>query len=83
MTVQEKIAVWMIALSWLICATILLLPFLPIRHNKLVVAAVIYGVTQVIFWTGCALGGKEVVRRYRLIVPIKRWLAQVIRRRRG
>jgi len=76
MTLHEKIAVWMIAVSWLICVTILLLPLLPIRHNKLVLAAVIYFATQVIFWTGCAIGGKEVVRRYRRIVPVKHWLAR-------
>jgi len=78
MTVHEKIAVWMIVGSWVICASILVLPFLPIGRNKLVLAAVIYVVTQVIFWTGCAIGGKEVMRRYQLAVPVKKWLARVM-----
>jgi len=75
MTRHEKIAVWMIAISWLTCAPILLLPFLPLGYNKLILAAVIYLITQVIFWAGCAIGGKAVVLRYQRIVPVKRWLA--------
>ena len=84
MTIHEKIALWLIALSWLVCATILLLPFVPSGDNKLLRAAVIYFVSQIIFWAGCALGGKEVVRRYQLMVPIKDWLIRILKgERRG
>ena len=80
MTIHEKIALSLIALSWLVCATILLLPFVPSGDNKLLRAAAIYFISQVIFWAGCALGGKEVTRRYQLMVPIMDWLTRILKR---
>lgn len=65
MTFFEKIAVALMAGSWAITPTILLLPFVDLEYNRVVVAAGIYFVSQVIFWGGCAIGGRELVRRYR------------------
>ena len=73
MTFLEKIAVGLMAGSWLVTAGILLLPFLEMEHNRLVVAAGIYFVSQVIFWTGCTIGGRELVRRYRERFPWLSW----------
>lgn len=73
MTVLEKIAVVLMAGSWMVTAGILLLPFLELEHNRLVVAAGVYFVSQVIFWTGCAIGGRELVRRYRQRFPWLSW----------
>jgi len=80
MTLHEKIAVSFIGVSWLICSGILLLPFLAIGHNKLVLAAVIYFVSQLIFWTGCALAGKEVMRRFQINAAMVKWLARRIQK---
>jgi hypothetical protein len=80
MTVHEKIAVSFIGVSWVICAGILLLPFLHIEHDKLVVAAVIYLVSQLIFWTGCALAGREVMRRFQINADIIKWMARKIQK---
>ncbi len=73
MTILEKIAVVLIAGSWVVTAGILLLPFLDMEHNLLVAAAGVYFVSQVIFWAGCAVGGHELVRRYRERFPWLSW----------
>lgn len=73
MTLLEKIAVMLIAGSWVVTAGILLLPFLDMEHNLLVAAAGVYFVSQVIFWAGCAVGGHELVRRYRERFPWLSW----------
>ena len=78
-TFLEKIAVVLIGGSWVVTAAIVLLPFVDIGHNRVVAAAVIYFVSQVIFWTGCAIGGHELVRRYRERFP---WLSWTNRLRR-
>ena len=72
MTVVEKIAVALMVGSWVFTASILLLPFMDIEHNRVVVAAGIYFIGQAIFWIGCTIGGRELVRRYRRRFP---WLA--------
>ena len=74
MTFFEKIAVALIAVSWAVTAGILLLPFRDIGHNRLVAAAGIYLVSQGIFWAGCAIGGRELVRRYRQRFPWLSWV---------
>jgi len=74
MTVLEKIAVVLIAGSWVVTAGILLLPFLRMEHHLLLVAAAgVYFVSQVIFWAGCLIGGRELVRRYRQKFPWLSW----------
>jgi hypothetical protein len=81
MTVVEKIAVVLIAGSWVVAAGILLLPFLEMKPNRLVVAAGVYFVSQVIFWAGCAIGGRELVRRYRQRFPWLSWTGGLRRKR--
>ena len=73
MTFLEKIAAALMAGSWGVTAGILLLPFLDMEYNRLVVAAGVYFASQVIFWTGCAIGGRELVRRYRKRLPWLSW----------
>ena len=80
MTFPEKIAVAFIAGSWVVTAGILLVPFVETEHNRVVVAAGIYFVSQVIFWTGCAIGGNELVRRYRQRFPWLLWINRFRRR---
>lgn len=80
MTVLEKIAVVLMAGSWVVTAGILLLPFVETGYNPMVAAAGIYFASQVIFWTGCAIGGRELVRRYRERFP---WLSWFRRRGKG
>ena len=80
MTLLEKLAVALIAGSWGITAMILLLPFLHVEHNRLVVAAGIYFVSQLVFWGGCAIGGRELVRRYRERFPWLLWIRRLRRR---
>ena len=76
LTFLEKIAAVLIAGSWGITATIVLLPFLDTGHNWVVVAAGIYFVSQVIFWAGCAIGGRQLVRHYRQRLPWLSWSAR-------
>ncbi|MDE0031989.1 MAG: hypothetical protein OXU75_02450 [Deltaproteobacteria bacterium] len=73
MTLMEKFAVVLMAGSWAITATILLLPFVNLEYNRVIVAAGIYFVSQVVFWAGCAIGGRELVRRYRERFPWLSW----------
>lgn len=73
MTLMEKFAVVLMAGSWAITAAILLLPFVDVEYNRVVVAAGIYVVSQVVFWAGCAIGGRELVRRYRERFPWLSW----------
>ncbi len=73
MTFLEKIAAVLIAGSWAVTAAILLLPFVEIEYNRVVAAAGIYFLSQLIFWTGCAIGGRELVRRYRQRFPWLSW----------
>ena len=73
MTFLEKIAVALIAGSWVVAAGILLLPFLDIGHSRVVAAVGVYLVSQGIFWAGCAIGGRELVRRYRERFPWLSW----------
>jgi len=74
MTLNEKIAIVLIGLSWLIFAAVFFLPFVLIEYDKLLVAGVIYVASQIVFWTGCAIGGRAVVHRYQVIALIKKWL---------
>ncbi len=80
MTVLEKTAVVLIAGSWVVTAGIMLLPFLDMEHNLLVAAAVVYFVSQVIFWAGCLIGGRELVRRYRERFPWLSWVNRLWRK---
>ena len=73
MTFLEKIAVTLMGGSWVVTAGILLVPFVEMEYNRVVVAAGIYFFTQVMFWTGCAIGGKELVWRYRHRFPWLSW----------
>lgn len=77
MTLNEKIAIVLIGLSWLIFAAVFFLPFVLSEYDKLLVAGVIYVASQIIFWTGCAIGGRSVVHRYQVIALIKKWLERV------
>ncbi len=74
---MEKFAVVLMAGSWAITATILLLPFVDLEYNRVVVAAGIYFVSQVVFWAGCAIGGRELVRRYRERFPWLSWISML------
>ncbi len=74
---MEKFAVVLMAGSWAITATILLLPFVDVEYNRVVVAAGIYFVSQVVFWAGCAIGGRELVRRYRERFPWLSWISML------
>lgn len=80
MTLFEKLAVALMAGSWAITATILLLPFVDVEYNRLAVAAGIYFVSQIVFWAGCAIGGRELVRRYRERFPWLDWAKRLKRR---
>ena len=80
MTALEKIAVVLIAGSWVVTAAILVLPFLDMEYNLLVAAAGVYFVSQVIFWGGCLIGGRELVRRYRERFPWLSWAKRLWRR---
>ena len=77
---MEKFAVVLMAGSWAITATILLLPFVDVEYNRVVVAAGIYFVSQVVFWAGCAIGGRELVRRYRERFPWLSWISMLRKR---
>ena len=80
MTLLEKFAVALMAGSWAITATILMLPFVYLEYNRVVVAAGIYFVSQVVFWAGCAIGGRELVRRYRERFAWLDWTKRLKRR---
>ena len=80
MTLLEKIAVVLMAGSWVVTAGILFVPFAETEHNRVVVGAGIYFVSQVIFWAGCAIGGSELVRRYRQRFPWSLWINRFRRR---
>lgn len=80
MTVLEKLAVVLIAGSWAITATILLLPFVDLEYNRLAVAGGVYFTSQVVFWAGCAIGGRELVRRYHERFPWLDWTRRLKRR---
>jgi len=73
MTVHEKIAIVFVGLSWVMFAGVFFVPFVLVQHDKLLVAGVIYVASQVVFWTGCAIGGRAVMHRYQVIALIKRW----------
>ena len=77
MTFLEKTGVALMGSSWVFTASILLLPFMEIEHNRVVVAGGIYFIGQVIFWIGCAIGGKELVRRYRRWFPWLSWVSRL------
>ena len=77
---MEKLAVVLMAGSCAITATILLLPFVDVEYNRVVVAAGIYFVSQVVFWAGCAIGGRELVRRYRERFPWLSWISMLRKR---
>ncbi len=80
MNLLEKLAVALIAGSWAITATILLLPFVDVEYNRLAVAAGIYFASQVVFWAGCGIGGRELVRRYHERFPWLDWTKRFNRR---
>ncbi|MCY4486344.1 MAG: hypothetical protein OXF11_04425 [Deltaproteobacteria bacterium] len=80
MTLLEKLAVVLMAGSWVISATILLLPFVDTEHNRLALAAGTYFVSQVVFWVGCAIGGRVLVRRYHERFPWLDWPWRLKRR---
>lgn len=74
MTLAEKIAIAFFSLSWLIFAGVFVLPFLVNEHEGLLVAGVTYVASQVAFWSGCAIGGRAMIRRFLLLGLLKRWL---------
>ena len=73
MTFFEKLAVGMMIGSWVVTTPILLLPFVELPYNRVVVGVGIYVFSQVIFWVGAAIGGRELVRRYRERFPWLSW----------
>ena len=75
MTFLERIAVALMGGSWVVTAGILLVPFVDMEYNRVAVAAGIYFFTQVMYWTGFAIGGRELARRYRHRFPWLSWLS--------
>jgi short-subunit dehydrogenase len=62
-------AIVMIALSFILYALLPVLPFLPLTvTTKSVAGGVLIGVSEIIFWIGAVILGKEAVAKY------KRWL---------
>jgi hypothetical protein len=80
--VYAKIGVGLIVGSCLLWAAVLVVPLLPlsIAEKALVVTSLIV-ISEVIFWLGILLAGKELAYRYRRKLNPIEWWRKIINRR--
>jgi short-subunit dehydrogenase len=69
-----KTGLAMVIFSVALYGVIFSLPFFPISTaNKLALTPVLMGISEIIFWVGGALAGKDVVSRYRSYLDPREW----------
>ncbi len=73
--IQAKLGLVLIVASCLLWAAVLVVPLLPVTlTSKATIIASLVIVSEVIFWLGILLAGKELAHRYRRqLNPIKWW----------
>jgi hypothetical protein len=73
--IQAKLGLVLIVASCLLWAAVLLVPLLPFTlTNKALIITILVIVSEVIFWLGILLAGKELAYRYRRqLNPIEWW----------
>jgi len=65
-TILFRIGIVLIAVSTLLFASLLIIPFLSISTEiKLTVTTIVVIVSEITFWTGGLLVGKEVITKYK------------------
>ena len=73
--IQAKLGLFLILASCLLWAAVLVVPFLPLPlTSKATIITSLVITSEVIFWLGILLAGKELAHRYRRqLNPIKWW----------
>jgi hypothetical protein len=73
--IQAKLGLVLIAASCLLWAVVFVVPFLPFSlTSKATIITSLVIVSEVIFWLGILLAGKELAHRYRRqLNPIEWW----------
>ena len=80
--VQAKLGLVLIAIAGLAWVAILVVPFLAgtVTQKALIVTSLVV-VSEVIFWLGIVLAGKELAHRYRRQLNPIQWWRKVTRKR--
>ena len=71
---RRLVAVWMVVLSFFLYAGLFFIPFLPVQSKtKVVVFSVLFVTSEVAFWGGGLILGKEALKRYQRYLNPVRW----------
>ena len=80
--IQAKLGSVLIVTSCLLWAAVFVVPFLPfaISHKAIIVTSLVI-VSEVIFWLGILLAGKDLAHRYRRQLNPLTWWRRITRNR--
>jgi hypothetical protein len=80
--IQAKLGLVLIVASCLLWAAVLVVPFLPFPlTSKATIITILVIVSEVIFWLGILLAGKELAHRYRSQFNPIEWWRKITRNR--
>jgi hypothetical protein len=80
--IYAKIGLVLIIGSCLLWVAVLVIPFLPVSlAKKAVIATSLVLISEVMFWLGILLAGKELAQRYRHQLNPIEWYRKITRRR--
>jgi hypothetical protein len=81
--IQAKLGLILIVASCLLWAAVLVVPLLPFTlTDKATIIAILVIVSEVIFWLGILLVGKELAHRYRRQLNPIEWWRRITRKNR-
>lgn len=81
--IQAKLGLVLIVVSCLLWAAIFVIPFLPFTlTNKATIITSLVIISEVIFWLGILLAGKELAHRYRRQLNPIEWWRRITRKNR-
>jgi hypothetical protein len=81
-TVYSKLGLFLIVVSCLLWAAVLAVPILPLSiAQKSLTATSLIVISEVIFWLGILLAGKELAHRYRRNLNPYYWWQKVTKRK--
>ena len=80
--IQAKLGLALIVTSCLLWAAVLVVPLLPFSSlNKAIIVTSLVIVSEVIFWLGILLAGKDLAHRYRRQLNPLTWWRRITRNR--
>ena len=80
--IQTKLGLVLIITSCLLWAAVFVVPFLPftISHKTIIITSLVI-ISEVVFWLGILLVGKDIAHRYRSQLNPLNWWRKITRNR--